>query len=151
MKKLLFVLFTIVCISCQQEKKEPKLVKLSGPVFGTSFNIQYASEDNINYAKQIDSLFNVINQSLSTYISDSDISRLNRNENVEIDDHFKHVLRSSKEIYEATEGVSDPTIGNVVNAWSFGAENNEFLTDSTTIDSLMHFVGLNKINDFKLD
>ncbi len=33
----------------------------------------------------------------------------------------------------------------MVNAWSFGADKNKFLTDSTTIDSLMQFVGLNRV------
>ena len=128
--------------SCKNEP-EPLLIKQSGPVFGTSFNIQYFSR--IDYSEQFDSLFNIINQSLSTYISDSDISKLNRNEIVKVDNHFIEVFKASKEIYRATEGAFDPTIGNVVNAWEFGAENNKFLTDSTTIDSLMRYVGLNRV------
>ena len=67
------VLFTLFC--CSEHKIQN--VKLSGPIFGTGFNIQYYSENNSNYQKQIDSLFNVVNQSLSTYIKDSDISKLN--------------------------------------------------------------------------
>ncbi|WP_299111275.1 FAD:protein FMN transferase [uncultured Winogradskyella sp.] len=146
MKKLMVLfLIAIVCICCKEDKKQPELVKLSGPVFGTSFNIQYFSDENINYTKQFDSLFSIVNQSLSTYIPDSDISRLNNNEDIEVDHHFKRVFKASKEIYRSTEGVFDPTIGNVVNAWSFGAEKNKFLTDSTTIDSLMQYVGLNRI------
>lgn len=124
-------------------KKKSENTKLTGPVFGTSYSIIYDSE--VNFTKQIDSLFEVVNKSMSTYIPNSDISRLNRNESVTIDDHFKTVFLKSKEIYEATNGVFDPTIGDVVNAWKFGAENNKFLTDSTTIDSLMQFVGLEKI------
>lgn len=146
MKKLLIVLVAAAFVSCKQEQKQPSLVKLSGPVFGTSFNIQYSESDNTNYIKQIDSLFATVNQSMSTYIPNSDISRLNRNEDVEVDYHFKRVFNASKEVYRATEGAFDPTIGNVVNAWSFGAEKNKFLTDSTTIDSLIQFVGLNRID-----
>ncbi len=142
---MVLFLIAIVCICCKEDKKQPELVKLSGPVFGTSFNIQYFSDENINYTKQFDSLFSIVNQSLSTYIPDSDISRLNNNEDIEVDHHFKRVFKASKEIYRSTEGVFDPTIGNVVNAWSFGAEKNKFLTDSTTIDSLMQYVGLNRI------
>ncbi|WP_299521217.1 FAD:protein FMN transferase [Winogradskyella sp.] len=145
MKKLIIVLIAIVVIACKQDKTQDKLIKLSGPVFGTGFNIQYSHYDNTTYIDQIDSLFAVVNQSLSTYIPDSDISRLNRNEDVNIDEHFKRVFNASKEVYRFTEGVFDPTIGNVVNAWNFGAETNKFLTDSTTIDSLMQFVGLNRI------
>lgn len=142
MKKLIIVTLTIALFSCKQE---PKNIKLSGPIFGTGYNIQYFSENNINYQKQIDSLFKVVNKSLSTYIEDSDISKLNRNEITKIDTHFKNVFEASKLIYRQTEGVFDPSIGNVVNAWNFGSENNKFLTDSTTIDSLMKYVGFNKI------
>ncbi|MCB0399624.1 MAG: FAD:protein FMN transferase [Winogradskyella sp.] len=145
MKKLSLVLVILLCISCKEDKKENKLIKLTGPVFGTSFNIQYADDENTDYSKQIDSLFNNVNQSLSTYITDSDISRLNRNEINEVDHYFVEVFNTSKSIYHETEGIFDPTIGNVVNAWNFGAETNKFLTDSTTIDSLMQFVGLNKV------
>lgn len=142
MKKIFSLFLIITALSCQQE---PKNIKLSGPVFGTNFNIQYFSDDAINYQKQFDSLFAVVNQSLSTYITTSDISKLNRNEITKVDEHFENVFKASKVIYRKTEGVFDPTIGNVVNAWNFGAEKNKFLTDSVTIDSLMRFVGFNRV------
>lgn len=143
MKKLVATLLIITLFCCSE--KDPINIKLSGPIFGTGYNIQYFSEDDINYQKQFDSLFNVINKSLSTYIEDSDISKLNRNEITKIDKHFENVFKASKIIYRQTEGAFDPTIGNVVNAWSFGAEKNKFTTDSTTIDSLMRFVGFNRV------
>lgn len=142
MKKSVVLVIFIALFSCKQE---PKNIKLSGPIFGTGYNIQYYSEDNTNYQKQFDSLFNVVNQSLSTYLPESDISKLNRNEITKVDEHFKNVFKASKIIYRQTEGVFDPTIGNVVNAWNFGAEKNKFLTDSTTIDSLMRYVGFNRV------
>ncbi len=146
MRKLLILCLVLVfCLSCKQEKDQLELVKLSGPVFGTGYNIQYFSDADTNYQRQFDSLFMEVNQSLSTYISDSDISKLNRNEIDDVDHHFINVFKVSKEVYRATEGVFDPTIGNVVNAWDFGAENDKFLTDSTTIDSLMKYVGLNRV------
>ncbi|WP_299228601.1 FAD:protein FMN transferase [uncultured Psychroserpens sp.] len=146
MKKLILLL-VIASFSCKKEVKQsivqPENIKLSGPVFGTSYNVIYDSK--INYEKQFDSLFAKINQSLSTYIPDSDISRLNRNEDVTIDNHFLKVFQTSKMIYELTDGAFDPTIGDVVNAWSFGADKTKFLTDSITIDSLMRFVGFDKV------
>lgn len=145
MKNVLLGLILILFTSCNQRNNN-KLVKLSGPVFGTSFNIQYADDKKTDYSKQIDSLFNDVNQSLSTYIPDSDISRLNRNETIVVDHYFIDVFNTSKSIYHETKGVFDPTIGNVVNAWNFGAETNKFLTDSTTIDSLMQFVGFSKVS-----
>ncbi|NRD23181.1 FAD:protein FMN transferase [Winogradskyella litoriviva] len=142
MKNIIFLVLAAFVFSCQSE---PKNIKLSGPIFGTVYNIQYYSEDNTNYQKQFDSLFAVVNQSLSTYITDSDISRLNRNEITKVDYHFENVFKASKTIYRKTEGVFDPTIGNVVNAWNFGAEKDKFLTDSITINNLMKSVGFNKV------
>jgi len=147
MKKLIVLfLMALVCASCKKEKQQQvELIKLTGPIFGTGFNIQYYSEDDINYQKQFDSLFNVINISMSTYISDSDISKFNRNEAVEVDEHFRTVFKTSKKIFKETKGIFDPTIGNVVNAWNFGPDKDKFLTDSTTISSLMENVGFDKI------
>ena len=149
----LILTFFVLIVSCKTDKNaETNSIntKLSGPVFGTSYSVIYASE--IDYTKQFDSLFAIVNQSMSTYISNSEISKLNRNEPHIIDEHFKNVFLASKKIYQETNGAFDPTIGNVVNAWSFGADKNKFLTDSITIDSLMRFVDLDKvvINDYKI-
>ena len=140
MKKYIITLCVLCFFSC---KKELKNTKLSGAVFGTSYSVIYDSE--INYEKQFDSLFYVINKSLSTYQVNSDISKLNRNEFVEVDEHFINVYEASKEIYNETIGVFDPTIGAVVNAWDFGPEGKVIGLDSLKIDSLMLSVGLNKL------
>ncbi|SDR93657.1 thiamine biosynthesis lipoprotein [Formosa sp. Hel1_31_208] len=147
---MLFVLFTACKVEQTTNTQNVENIKVTGPVFGTSFSVIYNSETD--YSKEFDSLFAVVNQSMSTYIPNSDISRLNRNEAVVMDNHFREVFSASKIIYEATQGAFDPTIGDVVNAWSFGADKNKFLTDSTTIDSLMRFVGFDKVvmNDNKV-
>lgn len=141
MKKILFILILIV--SCKQEIKN---TKISGQVFGTSFSVQYYSENNLNFETQFDSLFYVINKSLSTYQTNSIISKINRNEWTHFDDHFVKVFESSKEIYKETQGAFDPTIGVMVNAWDFGPEGKTEQLDSLKIDSLMQFVGFDKIN-----
>jgi thiamine biosynthesis lipoprotein len=83
---------------------------------------------------------------MSTYIPDSDISRINRNESVVVDTHFKSVFIASKRIYETTDGVFDPTIGAVVNAWDFGPEGKIVGLDSLKINQLMTSVGLHKVS-----
>lgn len=135
------IVISIICVffSC---KKEHKNTKLAGTVFGTSYSIIYDSD--VNYETQFDSLFYVINTSMSTYQANSDISKLNRNESNEIDEHFVKVYDASKEIFGQTEGAFDPTIGNVVNAWKFGSENTIEVVDSLKIDSLMQYVGYDK-------
>ncbi|MFG6686349.1 FAD:protein FMN transferase [Mariniflexile sp. HNIBRBA6329] len=140
MKQFTFLLAVLFFISCKQN---PVNTKLSGPIFGTSYSIIYNSE--INYQPQFDSLFYVINKSMSTYQTGSYISKLNRNEDSLVDTHFIKVFEASKEVYNQTEGVFDPTIGAVVNAWDFGPEGKIVNLDSLKIDSLMLSVGLNKV------
>ncbi|RLD29785.1 MAG: FAD:protein FMN transferase [Bacteroidetes bacterium] len=144
MKRILsFILIALLIVSCKQEEKN---VIISGAVFGTSFSVQYYSESNLNFETQFDSLFYVINKSMSTYQVNSDISKLNRNEAVLVDRHFIKVLDASHVIYKQTKGAFDPTIGVLVNAWDFGPEGEIANLDSLKIDSLMQFVGLDKVN-----
>lgn len=149
MKHILKILVVLLLIACKEQPKVldqsiSKNTKLEGTVFGTFYQVTYSSD--VNYEKQFDSLFYVINKSMSTYQVNSDISKLNRNESNEIDNHFIKVFESSKVIYEETEGAFDPTIGAVVNAWDFGPEGKIVDLDSLKIDNLMISVGLNKVN-----
>ena len=142
MKYYRLTILFLVFISCN---KENKLVKLFGPVFGTTYNIQYYSADAIDYSKEIDSLFTAINYSMSNYQTNSLISKINRNEEILVDEHFVKVFKTSKKVFNETKGIFDPTIGNLVNYWNFGAKNNENAIKPSQIDSLMHFVGFDKI------
>ena len=137
----LILALTFFFVSC----KNGKNTKLSGPVFGTSYGITYYSETNSDFQHELDSLFSTINKSLSTYKEDSEISKINRNEETLVDDHFKTVFNTSKEIYEETKGVFDPTIGAVVNAWNFGPKGKVIGLDELKIDSLMTSVGFDKV------
>ena len=118
---------------------------LSGPIFGTSYNFLFEERSNSVNQEDIDSLFAVINQSMSTYMADSDISKINRNEAFIIDKHFINVFNISSRIFSETSGVFDPTIGAIVNAWRFGPEVSDKQVTSKTIDSLMIGVGFDKL------
>jgi len=143
MKQTIAILLGFLLLSACS--KEPENTKYSGAIFGTYFNVTYYSEEGVVYEKAIDSIFEVINSSLSTYREDSDISKFNRGEEVTVDEHFKKVFKTAKKIFKETKGVFDPTIGNVVNAWDFGPDKNKFLTDSSTIAKLMNDVGFDRV------
>lgn len=144
MKKIALLL--LLCISCKQEAKL-KHNLTSGEVFGTYYNIQIFDTKEIDFSKQYDSLFSVINKSMSTYIPTSDISKINANDTtIVVDRHFEKVFKLSKEIYNTTDGFFDPTIGVLVNAWDFGPQGKIVGLDSLKIDSLLNFVGFHKVN-----
>ena len=123
MKNYLILVF-ITFFSCSELKK----TSLSGLIFGTSYNIQFYSSGNSNYSNEIVDIFKEIDMSMSTYKKTSIISRVNNNNSVQLDDHFKNVFGFSKKIYEITGGRFDPSIGLLVNYWGFGPE--KFIPDS---------------------
>jgi thiamine biosynthesis lipoprotein len=145
LKSLLYLLFIIALWSCKQNDQK-EFVKLNGYAFGTTFNISFYDTEQRDLTNQIDSLFYLVNRSLSTYLSNSDISKINRGDsNILVDDYFKEVFKKSEKIYAETNGVFDPTIGILVNAWGFGPVRNNVSNDSTSIKELLKLVGFNKV------
>ncbi|MFC2127660.1 FAD:protein FMN transferase [Bacteroidota bacterium] len=133
-----------VFFSCS--KTEPIKHKISGNVFGTTFHISYVSVEQKVSEKQIDSLFYLINKSLSTYFPSSDISKINRNiSGVKVDTFFKEVFSKADRIFIETDGVFDPTIGVLVNAWGFGPVKKMESLDSLEIEKLLRYVGFDKV------
>ena len=139
---LLFTTFS--CIKKAEKQEIYAYTKLEGVAFGTSFHITY--DDSQDYTKQVDSLFHLINKSLSTYIPNSDISKINSGDTtIVVDNYFKEVFEKSEKIYEETNGVFDPTIGVLVNAWDFGPKQTNTNPDTSTIKRLLDFVGFDKV------
>lgn len=136
-------LLLIFCLGLASCSNTPEQLRAAGPIFGTTYSIIYDSSQNFETA--FDSLFFEVNRSMSTYIPTSDISKVNLNETVSVDHHFESVFKTSKEIYTATQGKFDPTIGAVVNAWDFGPEGKIEALDSLKINELMLSVGMDKV------
>lgn len=143
-KIIAFITFLLIISACKKEKPNEK-ISLNGFIFGTSYNITYLNK-GVNYQKSIDSLFFLVNKSLSTYIPTSDISKINKGDtNVMVDDFFVEVFNKSKKIYRETDGYFDPTVGNLVNAWGFGPKNEKQNLTEEQVKMHMQLVGLNKV------
>ena len=113
------ILLSLFLTSCKSE--EVKYMELKGRALGTTFSIKYKDNEKRDFSQNINFIYDKINRSLSTYSNSSDISRINRGEvGVEVDDNFINVFRAAKILYNDTNGVLDPTIGVLVNAWGFG-------------------------------
>jgi thiamine biosynthesis lipoprotein len=144
MKKLIFIPLLLLFIFC--EKKEATHRFLQGEAFGTTYNIQFYSENDIDFKKGLDSVIDAVNHSVSTYIPDSDISKVNKGDStVVVDSIFREVFEISAEVNKKTNGYFDPTIGVLRNAYGFGDVKPLKEIDSTTLDSLMKYVGFHKV------
>ncbi len=116
-----------------------------GGALGTSYSITILYPEALNLEREIDSVFRVINYSMSTYLPDSDISKINDGDSIiVVDKMFRDVFELSKEVYSNTNGYFDPTVGALVNAWGFGP-GKQLALDSTKVDSILQFVGFDKV------
>ncbi|MHC4459392.1 MAG: FAD:protein FMN transferase [Planctomycetota bacterium] len=119
----LFILFALVFDSCGDKTE----TLISGETMGTTYHIKVITGnlDNISNLKdKIDQRLGQINQSMSTWIKDSEISRFNdlkkTGEKIEISDDFVQVMIVAEYLYRLTAGAWDGTVNPLVNLWGFG-------------------------------
>ena len=138
------LLLLFVFASCKNDNLVPH--EISGNAIGTTFSVKYTGKKINNIEFKIDSLIADINKSTSTYITTSDISKINHGDTtVLVDENFIAIFNKSQRIFNETNGVFDPTIGVLVNAWGFGPEKPIKNLDSTKIKELLKFVGFDKV------
>lgn len=146
MKYLVFIL-TMVMVACQPSVNE-KVYLIEGEAQGSTYHIKYIAERDENLKPAIDSILEVIDRSMSTYRSDSAISKINQGDTtVVVDEHFRKVFEASQQIWQESEGLFDPTVGVLVNAWGFGKQkiSEADLPTDKKIDSLRKYVGFDKV------
>ena len=136
---------SLLLISCNDDSSFYK--RIQGDALGTTYKVIVQSEYNSSVIKQsIDSIFEVVNNSMSTYRTSSIISRVNRSQNpVEVDSHFIEVFKKSQEIWKLSNGYFDPTAGSIVNLYGMGPNTNVQSINRYKIDSVMQYVGLDKV------
>ena len=136
---------SLLLISCNVDSSNYK--RIQGDAFGTTYQVIVESESNSSKIKQsIDSIFEVVNNSMSTYRSNSIISKVNESQNpVKVDSHFIEVFKKSKDIWKLSNGYFDPTAGSIVNLYGMGPNNKIQSINEYKIDSVMQYVGLDKV------
>lgn len=113
-----------------------------GMIFGTIWHATYQSDSSLRH-----SILNELQQvdaSLSMFNPKSTLSLINRGESEQTDSLLRIVFTQAQEISKATDGSFDVTVAPLVNAWGFGFKNGT-LPDSTQVDSLLQFVGWQKV------
>ena len=114
----------------------------SGTVFGTVYHITYQSSDNLQ--AEIENELKKVDQSLSPFNETSIISRVNRNEKVEVDGMFTEVFCLAEQISQDTDGAFDITVAPMVNVWGFGFKKG-VEPSKQVLDSIRTLVGYRKV------
>lgn len=103
----------------------PEIIQIDGTKMGTSYRITVVADqlapDDLH--QRIDDLLSVVDNSMSTYKPDSELSRFNRlpvGQQMQISEEFARVLQISRDIWQRSGGAFDPTISPLVDLWGFG-------------------------------
>lgn len=135
----------VLIASCSPEKPLD-YQSINGNAQGTTWSIRYFDPNRRDIAKAVDSIFNSIDNSLSTYKPTSLISDVNKGKINNVDDHFTTVFGLSKSIYETTNGVFDPTISPLVWLWKNSLSSNAEPPDSLVSAVLQQRCGLGSVS-----
>ncbi len=142
--KSLFLLAVLFVISCSQGAKKENWVYFQdqGEIFATGYHIKYAYNQSLK--EKIEAALQEFDLSLNPFLENSIITKVNRNEPVELDSLFLNVFYRSQEVSSKSGGKFDITVSPLINAWGFGFRNIDNVTPEM-IDSLKEFVGYEKI------
>ena len=128
-------------VSCS---KQPQKMVLEGLAQGSYYAITYFDEEGRNFQQGIDSIFHAVDLSVNLWVDSSVISKVNRNEEVVLDQIFIDNFNIAQQAAELSGGYFDPTISPLVAAWGFSYKNGDSITPQL-IDSLRQLVDYRKV------
>ncbi len=111
-----------------------------GEVFGTYYTIRYQGPEDLNEA--VVAQMQAVDDALSMFNPSSLISRINRNEEVCINNDVVRVFRMSEWVNARSQGAFDITVAPLVNAWGFGYTHSQQALSHDQLDSILSFIGM---------
>ncbi|MGB0452497.1 MAG: FAD:protein FMN transferase [Bacteriovoracaceae bacterium] len=147
---ILYILFVFVgCTGGVQNQ----LVTWTGQTMGTTYSVKVLTAPDgavLPGQGDVDKILAQVNQSMSTYIKDSEISLINfSSEPIKekaVTEGFAHVLDYALELSKSTDGVYDPTIGPLVNLWGFGPSAEKKVPSKEEIEKAKMRVGFQYVS-----
>jgi thiamine biosynthesis lipoprotein len=119
--------------ACDSNPSNKQQVTFSGPMMGTEYRITIIKQSTTEDPRQQDDrlegaildAMDSVNQSMSNYIADSEISRFNRlpaNQLQTLSPDFARVISEAIEVSIISNGAFDATLAKAIDAWGFGPE-----------------------------
>ena len=150
-KRLVVWLLAVFVLAGCSDLSKKQLVGFDGSTMGTSYSLRWVAKDDRQLAEiqqAAEERLALINQQMSTYISESEVSRFNALSSGEmpVSAELAGLVQRSQAISEQTGGAFDITVGPLVSLWGFGPEGRVVSTPSADkIASLRTRVGYHKL------
>lgn len=139
----LLVIFANIIFSCSSSSKE--YIKNQGRIHGTYYTATYQQPQGKDLQQQLEQRMREFEQSLSTFVPTSVISRINQNDtSVRTDYYFETMYAMAVQVSEKTDGAFDITVAPLVNAWGFGFGNRE-RNEQPDVAQILPYIGYKKI------
>jgi thiamine biosynthesis lipoprotein len=119
----------------------PDFQVITGTAQGTTYTIKYVGELGSITKIEIDSIFSVIDQSLSLYLPGSLINQFNSRGVVKMDVHMKAVVLEAMKIAKESDGAFDITVGALSDLWGFGPVPHQQVPRKREIKKRLHVTG----------
>lgn len=124
-------------------------ILLQGKTMGTKYHVAIVhnkeAELNANAIKsKIDALLEELNQQVSTYIPDSQISQFNRSNSTEwikVDKDFFSIVETAQNVSITSNGALDISIFPLVDIWGFGARKRDDIPNASQIREALNQTG----------
>ena len=151
---LVIITSMIFVVSCDNNSRKNDPITLNGITMGTTYTVKIneprSKFDPLQIKKSIDTLLDDLNAKMSTYLPDSELSRINRSHStdwIDISDDLYEVIKQAINIHNLSAGAFDITIGPLVNFWGFGPDKKpDSIPDDQQIQILLNAMGTNKIH-----
>lgn len=145
----IILIVSLILASCSGVKQKEDPIILNGLTMGTTYSIKVAGVKKSQYdpaalQSGIDEVLKKVNQQMSMYISDSEISRFNRSRTTgwfEISAGTALVLDAALAVSRQSNGAFDITVGPLINLWGFGLKRQEEIPDETAIKEALEKIG----------
>ncbi|WP_420413761.1 FAD:protein FMN transferase [Roseibium sp.] len=122
-----FILMSLTLAAC---KGGADVIELSGSTMGTNYSVTALDHDrNVDKAalkSALEKSLLAVNAQMSNWDASSEVSRFNAHNStapMHVSEGLAKVVQASREIHEASNGQFDITLGPVIEAWGFGAQN----------------------------
>ncbi len=132
------------------------MVRINGPIMGTQYNLTLVCKSDRNkkaWQAEVLPVMESVNQSMSTYITDSELSKFNQSDNTdfqEVSPALVDVFAAAQRVSQETQGAFDVTVMPLVDLWGFGP-NKEVSLDDQKIPSnaellaVKEYIGFDKL------
>ncbi len=140
-----FLLFVVKCDSPLYQ------IAIEGETMGTTYSVKIVSDRKINSKKikySVDSILVILNQQMSTWDPESEISKFNRWGSLDpykVSDSFFKVVENGLDLSKKTDGMFDITVYDLLSLWGFGPNPKSGIPKKKQIESVLLYTGYENI------